>query len=119
MITDINNWQIVEKESASDHNIIKFNIKFCNDDTKINNAHDLRYIIKEQQQAQFHEKLYLIISKTFQIKYKERREGDIDEELNRRLKGHTDIRKFTETLDDVIQTTCRETCKRSNAPNLK
>jgi len=40
-------------------------------------------------------------------------------ELNRLLKGHTDIRKFTETLDEVIQSTCRETCKRTNAPEPK
>jgi len=85
----------VAEESAYYHNIIKFNIKFYNDDTKINNAHDLRYVIKERQQTQFQEKLYHIISKTFQIKEKEEREGDVDEEVNRRLKGNTDIRKFS------------------------
>jgi len=119
MLADINNWLILEEESASDLNIIKFNIKFGGIDTKINIAHDLRYIIKEQQQTEFHEKLYHIITKTFQIKVKEGREGDIDEELNRLLKGHTDIRKFTETLDEIIQTTCTETCKHTNAPNTK
>jgi len=92
---------------------MKFNIKFGNIDTEINNAHDLRYIIKGQQQTEFHEKLYHIITKTFQIKVKEGREGDIDEELNRLLKGHTDIRKFTEKLDKAIQTTCLETYKRT------
>jgi len=119
MIADINNWQILEEESASDHNIMKFNIKFGNDNTKINNSHGLRYIIKGQQQTEFHENLYLIISKTFQIKNTEGRKGDIDEELNRELKVHTDIRKFTETPDEDIHTTCRETCKYTNAPNPK
>ena len=99
MLADINNWHILEEESASDHSIIKFNIKFSNTDTKINIAYDPRYITKEQQQTEFHEKLYHIITKTFQIKTQEGREVDIDEELNRLLKGHTDIRKLTETLD--------------------
>ena len=116
MLADINNWQILEVESASDHKI-KFNIKFGNIDTKINFAYDLRYIIKEQQQTEFHEKLYHIITKTIQIKAKERREVDIDDEINRLLKGHTDIRKLTETLDEVIQTTCRETRKHTKEPN--
>jgi len=119
MLVDINNWQILEDESASDHIITKFNNKICNVGTKINNAHDLRYIMKEQQQTEFHEILYHIITKTFQIKDKEGREGDIDEELNRLLKGHTNLRKFTVTLDEVIQRTCREICKRTNARNTK
>jgi len=119
MLADINNWQILEVESASVHNIIKFNIKFGNINKKINNAHDLRYIIKGQQQTDFHEKIYHIISKTFQIKDKEGRDGDIDEELNRLLKGHTDTRNFTETLDEVIHTPCRERCKSTKAPNPK
>ena len=42
MLADINKWQILEEESASDHNIMKFDNKFGNIDTKINNAHDLR-----------------------------------------------------------------------------
>ena len=55
MLADINNWQILEEESVSDHNIIKFYITFGSIGTKINNDHDLRYIIKEQQQTEFYE----------------------------------------------------------------
>ena len=90
-----------------------------NIDTKINNAHALCYIIKGQQQRKFNETLYYIITKTFQIKFKERGEVDIDEDLNRLLKGNTGTRNFEETLDEVIQITRRETCTRTNALKLK
>ena len=45
--------------------------------------------------------------------------ADIDGELSRMLKRHTDIRQFTVKLDEAIQTTCRKTCKHLNPPNPK
>jgi hypothetical protein len=119
MLADIKNWQISEEESVSDHNIIKFNIKLDRDETKINNSPGLRYIIKEQQKTEFYEILYHTICKTFQIEDRDGRDEDIVGELNRLLKGLTDIRQFTVKIQEVIQITCRKTCKHIHPPNPK
>jgi hypothetical protein len=64
MLTHIQNWDISEEESASDHNIIKFNITFNKDEGQ--GTYDLgRLRIKEHQHAEFYEKLQGIASVTF------------------------------------------------------
>ena len=47
MLAAIENWEISEEESASDHKIIKFNLKIEEDEENIIKTPELRYIIKE------------------------------------------------------------------------
>jgi len=109
MLAAIENWEISE-ESASDHNIIKFNLKIEEDEENIIKTPELRYIIKEHQRRAFYENFYNAISKEFQLGRNEG-QAEIDDILSRRLKGELELKQFTEKLEDVIQTTCRETCR--------
>ena len=54
MLPEIKNCEILEEESASDHNILKFSINFENDKTNKSNTIGLRCIIKEQQHKEFY-----------------------------------------------------------------
>jgi len=46
MLADVTGWEIAEVESASDHNILKFNIILEADKLKKVNTPELKYIIK-------------------------------------------------------------------------
>jgi len=49
MLAVIKDCEISEKESDSDHTMLKIDINLANDKTKTNNFPGLRYVIKEQQ----------------------------------------------------------------------
>jgi hypothetical protein len=119
MLAAMENWEISEEDSASDHNIIKFHITIEKGKERITCPAGFRFIIKEQKWSAFSEKLYSTISKEFQI---ERGEGqESTDELSRRLKGELDTRQFTAKLKDTIQTTCREMyiLKKTSTPKTK
>jgi hypothetical protein len=61
MLAHVQNWDISEEKSASNHNIIKFNITF-NKDVGLGTYDTGRLRIKEHQHAAFYEKLQRIAS---------------------------------------------------------
>jgi hypothetical protein len=81
MIADIRNWDISEEESASDHNVIKFNITLDKDEGNAPKAPVERLSIKKHQYTKFYEKLQHIVSATFRIKDWGRGNEDLDEDL--------------------------------------
>jgi len=81
MLAAIENWEISEEESASDHNLIKFHITIEKDKERITSPPEIRFIIKKQQRSAFSKKLYSTVSKEFQIERSEGQEG-IDDELS-------------------------------------
>jgi hypothetical protein len=108
MLANIQNWDISEEESASDHNIIKFNITF--DKAKVIVIDDPgRFRIKEHQYMEFYEKLYRIASVTFQIEDRDRSNEDLDEALSQKLEATRDIKGFTIKLEEVILKAAKET----------
>ena len=50
---------------------------------------------------------------------KVRSTDEIDEELSNQVKENTNIRKFTVTLEEAIQTTCGEICRQKYPPNAE
>jgi len=119
ILADIKNWDIPEKESASDHNIIKFSIRLDKHNTQENHYAEQRYRIKEHLLTKFNEKLHSNIAKAFQLEDKERNTDETDEELSNQVRESTDIGHFTFKLEEVIQTTCRETRRHKNPANSK
>jgi len=118
-LADVTHWEIAEEESVSDHNSLKFSINFERDNKNISNTSGLRYIIREQQNTEFYNNLFNMISKDFKIEDTGESANDIDEKLYAKLTGQIDTRLFIEKFDETVQTTCRETCKHLNKPNSK
>jgi ribonuclease HI len=59
-----------------------------------------------------------MISKKFQLEFDDDdNANDIDEKLNTRVQGHTDIGVFIENFDAVIQMTCKKTFKHLKSPS--
>jgi exonuclease III len=104
MLADVTNRDISEEESASDHNIIKFNIRLDEHTIHRNKPSGPRYRIKEHILIKFNEKLHSNIAKTYLMGEKERTKNEIDEEMSRQVKENTDIQQFTVKLEEVIQT---------------
>ena len=108
MLADVKNWDITEDENASDHNIIKFNIRIDKHNTQEYHYAEQRYRIKEHLLNNFNEKLHSNITRAFQLEDKERNRDDIDEDLSNQVKESTDVGYFTVKLVEVIQTTISE-----------
>ena len=90
MLANIQKLDISEEESASDHNIIKFNITLDKaEGIVIDDTGRLR--IKEHQHMEFYENLQRIASVTFQIQGRVRSNEDLDETLNQKLEATRDI----------------------------
>ena len=57
ILADIEDWKIMEEESCSDHNIIKYSPNFNLDKAHEYKFQGMRFIIKEQQHAEYHKNL--------------------------------------------------------------
>jgi hypothetical protein len=79
MLAAIKDWKILEEESCSDHNIIKYNLNF--NPGKEHNPQGPRYIIKGTQHADFHKNFRQQLLKNFQIG----NNGEITSEIDERL----------------------------------
>jgi hypothetical protein len=58
-----------------------------------------------------------LILKKFQIEADDDNTKDLDDKLNTRVLGHTDIGVFIENFEAVIQMTCKRTFKYLKSPN--
>ena len=117
MLAHIQNWDISEEESASDHNIIKFNINLGRVEGNAPDFPERRFIIKEHRQTEFYEKFHHIASTAFRIVDRGRENEDLDAELDKMFNEKLNIREFTMKLEEAIQTACRETTRNRNTPN--
>ena len=90
MLANIQKWDIADEESASDHDIIKFNITSVNDEGRV--THDAgRLRIKEHQYTEFHEKLQRIASEIFQIEDRVMSNENLDETLTLKLEATREV----------------------------
>ena len=87
MLANIQKWDILEEESASDHNIIIFNISSHKADGTLSEDPGQCLRIKEHQYTEFYEKFKYIISETNQIENRGRSYDCLDEDLNQKLKA--------------------------------
>ena len=96
------------KKSASDHNIIKFNITSIKDEGRV--THDPgRLRIKGHQYAEFYEKLQRLAPEIFQFEDRGRSNENLDETLTQKLEATREVHEFTEKLEEVIQKASMET----------
>jgi hypothetical protein len=109
MLANIQKWDISEEESASDHNIIKFNITLDKAEGIVLDDPGHRLKIKEHQYTEFYEKFQRNASVTFQIEDRGRSNEDLDEVLSQKLEAIRDIQKFTKKLEEAIQKVGKET----------
>ena len=118
ILANIQKWDIADEESASDHNIIKFNITSDNEEGRV--THDSgRLIIKEHQYAEFYEKLQRIASEIFQFENRGRSYENLDETLTQKLEATRKVHEFTEKLEEVIQKASMETRGNGNKAKQK
>ena len=108
MLAAIKDWELLEEESCSDHNIIKYNLNFNPDKAHKYDPQGLRFVIKENQQADFHKNFRRQIFKNFQVGNKGGNISEIDERLAEKLTRQGNVVIFIERLDDTIRTTCTE-----------
>jgi len=117
MFANIQKWDILEEESASDHNTIIFNISSHKADGTLPEDPGQCLRIKEHQYTEFYEKFKYIISETNQIENRGRSCDCLDEDLNQKLKASRDIQDFTMKLEGAIQKAGMEICGQNRSKN--
>ena len=100
MLADIEDWEIMEEESCSDHNIVKYSLNYNLDKAHEYNFQGLRFIIKEHQRADDHKNLRRQIIKNFQVGNDGGNIAEMDERLVERLTSQEDVGVFIERMDD-------------------
>ena len=110
-LATIKDSEILEEENCSDHNIIKYNLKFNPDRAHKYNSLGPRFIIKENQHADFHKNFHREILKNFQVGNNGGNVSEIDERLTERLTSQEDVGIFIDRIDNTVRTTCTETFK--------
>jgi hypothetical protein len=103
MLPNIQDWDISEEESASDHNFIKFNINSDNAEVIVPSESEQRLRIKEHQHTKFFEKFQHIAAVMFQIKDRALREEELDEVMSQSIEETSDIRESTKKLEKAIK----------------
>ena len=110
MLADIEDWEIMEEESCSYHNIMKYILNFNLDKAQEYNFQGLRFIMKEHRNAEYHKNLRQII-KNFQVGNDGGNIAEIDERLVEMLTSQEIVGVFIERFDDTLKTTCNESFK--------
>ena len=111
MLAAIKDWEILEEESCSDHNIIKYNLKFKPGKEHKYNFQKPRFVLKENQHADFHKKFRRHILKNFQVGNNSGNISEIDERLTQTLRSQEDVGIFIDRIYNTVRTTCTETFK--------
>ena len=118
MLATIQNWDISEEESASDHNIIKFNI-ILDKAEGLDIGDPGRIRIKEHQYPEFYVRLQRAASATFQIEGRGSSNESLDQALAQKLQATQDVQEFAEKLEEVIQKASKETSGGCNTGKQK
>jgi hypothetical protein len=118
MLAAVQDWEISEEESCSDHNIINFSLQFNSNKAQTYNFLGSRYIIKEQQHADFQKNLLQQILKKLKIDIDDGNTKGIDDKLNTRVLDHTDIDAFIVVFDEIIQVACKNTFTYLNSASI-
>ena len=116
MLAVIEDWEILEEESCSDHNIIKYKLHFNPNRTHAYNFQGPRFIAREHQFADFHNNLRQQIIKNFQLDNNGGNTTETDKRLVESLTSKEDVGRFIEKIDDTIRTTCTETFRYLTSP---
>jgi hypothetical protein len=103
MLANVREWDISEEESASDNNIIKFNISFDKAAGKALDDTEGRLSILKYQNTKFCKTFQHIASPAFQLEAKGRSNEDLDGKLDQKIKDNLDVRELTTMLEEVIK----------------
>jgi len=119
LIADLQEWEISEEESCSDHNFLKYNIGKANSYKNKYNYTCIRHIVKEDKFYEYDRKLEQEIPKIFKhIIYKGRVE-EMDMNLSTTAAKENDLERIVDLFTEAIQKACRETFKVINTQNKK
>ena len=117
ILANIQKWDIADEESASDHNIIKFNITSDNEEGRVthdsgrhNKGTSICRILREITEYSFRD---------ISIRGQGRSYENLDETLTQKLEATRKVHEFTEKLEEVIQKASMETRGNGNKAKQK
>jgi hypothetical protein len=110
LLKKLNDWEISEDESCSDHNIIKFNIGNGTNHETQHNYNGIRYVTNEQAYNRFEKKLKELIALNFRMNNSEELER-LDCHLAPYIRETCDIESAVEKLQEAITLTCNKSFK--------
>jgi len=111
MLAAIKDWKILEEENCWDQNIIEYNLTFNPDKEHKCNSQGPRFIMKEDQHADFQQNFRRELLKNFETDNNGGNISEIDERLAEKLTSQEDVGLFVDRIENIIRTTCNETFK--------
>jgi hypothetical protein len=113
LLKALQEWEISEEESCSDHNIIKFSIGHdTNHDTEYSyNGH--RYVVTDENLKKFDNNLGRMVAMKFRTGQED--SSNLDRDLASQVKKLNDIESAVDLLQEAIISSCNKSFKKHPA----
>ena len=110
LVSLLNNWNISEVESCSDHNIISYDIGQANPNYKQSDILRIRYIVKEDNYRAFTENIAREI--THRYHWDENTEHkQLDEMLRIQVTEEADVERSVNEINEALRAACKKSFK--------
>ena len=112
LLRTVEQWEISDQESSSDHNIIKYVIGQGDSKRESVDFQDVRYLFKKENYATFQENLIQLAETTLCGLHKAETTDDLDIMLCARIAEEADVEKSIEEFHVILKTACNKTYRK-------
>ena len=109
LVPTLSEWEISDEETCSDHNLITYSIGQGHCNSKKDNFHGRRYVVKEEYFDKFDNILNNRISIEFEQHHLEGETESLDKLLSDKILEETDVETTVEKFQKALNTACENT----------
>jgi len=111
----VEDWEVSNQESCSDHSIIKFAIRQVSYRRSKQDNHEARYIIRREDIAKFQGNLTTLLEEKHGMSNTEGKIEDMDLTISNSVRECKDIEQTIDDFHEAMKTACEKTFRRSQA----
>jgi len=116
LLRTVNEWEILDQASCSDHNIIRYTIGQACGDNSAPRTQEPRYIVQRRNINKFQSKLVRLATARICTKHKQEDTGDLGSTLANQVTPQSDIEKTIDEFYEDLTTACNESFRIQLAP---
>ena len=107
LLREINQWEISDEESCSDHSIIKYDLGQNHRRERGLSFHGGRYIVKEDKLEKFDTYLQQMVASKFKVHW-EGNKSSLDSQLSTQVKENTDVEDCVNSFYEALEAACNK-----------
>jgi len=111
----VEDWEVSNQESCSDHSFIKFTIRQVSYRRSKHDNHEVRYIIRIEDIAKFQENLTTLLDEKHGMSISEGETEDLDLIMSNSVRECEDTEQTIDDFHEAMKTACKKTFRRSQA----